>query len=260
MVKDNKEENRKEVSRKGSFHLSENSNAYESAPVKRNEARYISYLEDKNTTEFNRESKSSFQDIDISICSKNTSRPKKFNNKNLNVTKEIELNFCQIMKNLNENNINLKERHLGEVNIFKPETQLTSKKHDQKINISKYEENIIFSYLKVMKNIVTSFNTNPEEDYGTQIQLSEQTYLDTDENQEKEIKKDENKNENEAENKFTNGFLKVILILIVILLNYFVMRNEMFLRVYMFIILSNDTKRSISSGNIKKMSLCSKRW
>jgi len=255
VVKENKEENRKEVSRKGSFQLSENSNTYESAPVKRNEGRYISYLEDKNTTEFNKETKSSFQDLNISISNKKTGRHRKLNIKNLVVTKEIELNFSQIMKNITENNAKLKEKQIGEAKPFTSQNELTSKNQDQRINISKYEENIIFSYLKVMKNIVTSFNTSPEEDYGTQIQLSEQTYLDTDENQEKEIKK-----ENDTENKFTNGVFKVILILIVILLNYFVMRNEMFLRVYMFIILSNDTKRSISSGNIKKMSLCSKRW
>lgn len=223
----------------------------------------VSYFEEKNLTELNKDSKFSFQELDLTNNYRNYGQNKTFSCKNLIKSNEIEFSFTQNfeIKSTIENNQQLtKEKDKWESNLFKPDIQPLAKKQDDLTNISKYEENIIFSYFKVMKNIVISFHTLTEDDYASQIQLSEQTYIETEESQDKDLKKHENKTNETMDNCFKNSIFKLILILVVILLNYFVMKNEMFLRVYMFIILSNDTKRSISSGNIKKMSLCSKRW
>ena len=115
-------------------------------------------------------------------------------------------------------------------------------------NMTNYEENMIFSYFNVMKNIVKSSNTSE----FSQHSISESNEI---------IKSNKNSKPVDPEQiSYAQKLIKIVLIFVLLIINCLVISSNMFLRIYMFIILSNDTKRSIKSKDIKKMLLCSKRW
>ena len=115
-------------------------------------------------------------------------------------------------------------------------------------NMTNYEENMIFSYFNVMKNIVKSSNTSE----FSQHSISESNEI---------IKSNKNFKPVDPELiSYAQKLIKIVLIFVLLIINCLVISSNMFLRIYMFIILSNDTKRSIKSKDIKKMLLCSKRW
>ena len=115
-------------------------------------------------------------------------------------------------------------------------------------NMTNYEENMIFSYFNVMKSIVKSSNTSE----FSQHSISESNEI---------IKSNKNSKPVDPEQiSYAQKLIKIVLIFVLLIINCLVISSNMFLRIYMFIILSNDTKRSIKSKDIKKMLLCSKRW
>jgi hypothetical protein len=99
-----------------------------------------------------------------------------------------------------------------------------------------------------MKNIVNS--------YEKVMSPQKKPLSNLDKFEEKEKEKDIHKDVLENISKI----IKFFLILIVILFNYYIIRNELFLRIFAFVALSNDTKKSLISQNVNNLTLCLKRW
>ena len=114
--------------------------------------------------------------------------------------------------------------------------------------VSNGDDNVIFSYINVMKNIVNS--------YEKVMSPQKKPLSNLDKFEEKEKEKDIHKDVLENISKI----IKFFLILIVILFNYYIIRNELFLRIFAFVALSNDTKKSLISQNVNNLTLCLKRW
>ena len=107
----------------------------------------------------------------------------------------------------------------------------------------KIDENIIFTYIRVMKNLTVSFDKNQECEYIITEETGDESF---------DIKK-----------WFDKCFYTIIRFLMffgLLYFNYLLIKFEMFLGVYMYIILVNNTRKSILSQDIKQMSMCLKRW
>lgn len=160
----------------------------------------------------------------------------------------------------NKENLNLQNEDNIIINTNEIKTMRSMRRSEEMIvtNLTKYEENMIFSYFNVMKNIVNSFNNQNKKSKEIFLEISEQTYIDT---QNSEKPEDSINNEFiQKQNNYFQKIIKIVFIFILLIMNYLLTSSDMFLIIYNFIILSNDTKRSIKSKDIKKMSLCSKRW
>jgi hypothetical protein len=108
------------------------------------------------------------------------------------------------------------------------------------------EENIIFTYVRVMKNITQTFDKN---------NIYECEYIITEES-ETEPKMDIKA----LFNKFFYTIIRIAMLLTVLYINSLFIKFEMFLGVYMYIILINNTRKSIISQDVNQMSICLKRW
>lgn len=113
----------------------------------------------------------------------------------------------------------------------------------------KMEENIIFTYVRVMKHITVIFDKNtPDCEYV----INEETY-------EPDRKFDINDLKAWL-NKSFYTIIRIAMLLLLLYINALFIKFEMFLEVYMFITLINNTRRSIISQDLKQMSICLKRW
>lgn len=112
--------------------------------------------------------------------------------------------------------------------------------------LSDVEDNVIFSYINVMKNIVSTYEKLM---YPQKKPMSKMDKLE-------EKEKDNHKEvyDNIAK------VVKFFLIVIVIIFNYYIIKNQLFLRIFAFVALSNDTKKSLVSQNVNSLTLCLKRW
>jgi len=113
--------------------------------------------------------------------------------------------------------------------------------------VNKMDENILFTYVRVMKNISITFDKKSS--YECEYIITE------------EVPEGEKKFDIKAW--FNKGFytiIRITLLLVLLYLNLLFMKIEMFLEVYIFITLINNTRRSIISQDLKQMSTCLKRW
>ena len=115
---------------------------------------------------------------------------------------------------------------------------------EQKVN----QDHVIFSYFNVMKGIINCyekvksakkpFNAMSIDILDDKVIISEQ----------------------KESNLIIAKIVKTLLIFFVIIINYYVIKNELFLRIFAFVALSNDTKKSLVSQSTHNLSLCLKRW
>jgi hypothetical protein len=133
------------------------------------------------------------------------------------------------------------------IHEFDDKSVTISEMSPKKQNINfKMDENIIFTDVRVMKNITQTFDKNNN---------NECEYIITEEN------------ESEAKfdiktwfNKFFHTIIRITMLLIMLYINSLLVKFEMFLGVYLYIILINNTRKSIISQDVKQMSICLKRW
>jgi len=176
-------------------------------------------------------------------------------NKKLQIVNVSSINYLVNSRNVQKRNLNspnkrsLPDLQSNTLEIEEPEEDEDDNPQPQ-VKELRMDESILFTYVRVMKSITMTFDKP----------VSESQYIITEEEchlPEKQFDFDDLK---AWFSKCYYTIIRVVMVLLLLWMNSLFMKLEMFLGVYVYITLINNTRRSIISQDLKTMSICLKRW
>jgi len=178
--------------------------------------------------------------------------------KKLQIIGVSSINYLVNTRNVQKRNINSSpadKRNLHDLpsNVFEIEESEEDADDTPQPQVKEFrmDESILFTYVRVMKSITMTFDKPV---------YSESQYIITEEEGHLPDKKFDFEDLKAWFNKCFYTIIRVVMVLLLLWMNSLFMKLEMFLGVYVYITLINNTRRSIISQDLKTMSICLKRW